>query len=351
MSTPATSHIPFSRDVALNTESLACGSHLSSQSSQSQLNPISYVPGEPAISLNSAEVSAHLSTHLETRLLDEIYSHLWLVARKAGYSIDPLHVQRIKGRNVVPSEDPRLHLVWQKNIVYIKPLPICLLNYEFWDNYLLPGTPKTGLVGSKTTTQSFDRNIALGFLRSYAFLIEHQIDFTLAKEFHLIPEKFEWIAWSRFIYSFRCLKDDHVAKRYHYGQLRLSRLDWIVRLVQPQHSSNGWFYQIPHWSITEYLAQATIPLLFIFASISLVLSSMQVVLSVPAHGLGFLHLDEAGNRQINGAFWVFSITIIVFSGLIWVLFFGIPFGVLVWQLYWGLKKHKKEAQAAPNRGV
>ncbi|KAI9676588.1 MAG: hypothetical protein M1822_008302 [Bathelium mastoideum] len=347
MSATATvSNVPFPKDLAINTESLACGSHPSGQLSSSQPNSISYVPGEPTVTLDSTEINAHLSAHLETRLLDELYHYLWLVARKFGHSIDTLHVQRIKGRNIVPAEDPRLHLVWQHNRIYIKPLPVYLLNFEFWENFLgLPETSKMGLVGSETVTPSFDRTVSVGFLRSYAFLIEYHIDFIMAKELHLIPEDVEWIRWSKFIHSFRCLKDDHVAKRYHYGQLRLSRLNWVVRLVHPQHSSTNWFYHVPHWSITEYLAQATIPLLFIFASISLALSSMQVVLSVSMDGLRDLHLDEAGVRHVNCAFWVFSIAILFLVGLLWVLLLGIPLVVLIWQNQWGFREHRKEAQA------
>lgn len=351
MSTPASFLVPFPESFALNTERLAPYPDHSSRNSSSLTEPISYVPGDPTVSLDPAAVNAHLSAQLETRLLDELYDHLWLVARKSRHSIDTLHKQKIKGRNIVPSEDPRLHLVWQHDKVYIKPLPVCLLNYDFWATYLrLPEKTKVDSASSNsdTATPNFDRSFAVGFLRSYAFLIKHQLDFILAKDSHLIPEDVDWVKWSRFINNFRGLEDHHVAKRYHYGQLRLSRLNWAVRLFRPQNANTCWFYEIPHWSITEYLTRATLPLLFMFASVSLALSSMQVALSVPADGLWFLHPDESGLRYMSRSFWVFSVAVLFLSGVIWVLLLGIPLVILAWQLSWGFRNQRKRAPARGN---
>ncbi|KAE8158938.1 hypothetical protein BDV40DRAFT_307408 [Aspergillus tamarii] len=242
---------------------------------------ISYLPGDPSIGLEETKVNDHLSRELRTYLLDELYDHLWLVGRRSGRSIDALHAQRLKGRSVVPTEDPNLHLIWHHNQIYIKPIPVCLFNYDFWEIYLSPTKNNNHPMSS-----TFDCSIAMGFLRSYAFLISHPLDFILAKESHLVPEDIDWIAWSKFIQRFRELGDEQVANRFHYGQLRLSRLNWVVRIFRPQHANTLWFYHIPHWSITTYLSQATIPLLFIFASVSVVLSAMQVVFIVFVHGLG-----------------------------------------------------------------
>ncbi|OCK87821.1 uncharacterized protein K441DRAFT_592462 [Cenococcum geophilum 1.58] len=354
MPIPVGSQVPFPESFALNTERLVPRPDSSGQnfSSPTELTP--HVPGDPIVSLDPADVSAHLSAQLETRLLDELYDRLWLVARKSGHSIDALHVQRIKGRNIVPSEDPRLHLVWQHDKIYIKPLPVSLLNYDFWATYLrLPEKKKADATSSSSGSviPNFDRSVAVGFLRSYAFLINHQLDFILAKDSRLIPEDVDWVKWSKFINNFRKLEDNHVAKRYHYGQLRLSRLNWVVRLFRPQHASTGWFYEIPHWSITEYVTWATLPFLFMFASISLALSSMQVALSVPADGLWFQRPDGSGLRYMSRAFWVFSIGVLLLSGVIWMLLLGIPLLVLVWQISWGFQKREKETRATGNSNV
>jgi len=343
----AASAVPFPESCALNTECLTFR-HASQQKQLSPREITSYIPGNPSIGLDRTEVSSHLSAELETRVLDELYDHLWLVARKSGDSIDALHVQRIRGRMIVPCEDPRLHLVWQHGEIYIKPIPAYLLNHEFWSTYLcLPSNPEANATEFSTglATLTTDRSVAIGFMRSYAFLIKHQLDFILAKEAHLIPHDLDWIRWSKFMDSFRCIEEEQVAKRYHYGQLRLSRLNWVVRLFQPQHASTGWFYEIPYWSIVEYITRATIPLLFLFASVSLALSSMQVALSVPAEALWFRSPDRHGLSSMSRAFWVFSVATLVLSAVIWVLLFCIPLLGLLRQLVWGFRKERERAQA------
>jgi hypothetical protein len=343
------SEVPFPESCALNTDQLALRN--ASQQQQSLPHKItSYIPGNPSIGLDRTEVVSYLSAELGTQVLDELYHRLWLVARKSGDSVDALHVQEIRGRAVVPCEDPRLHLVWQHGKIYIKPLPAYLLNHEFWSTYLCqPSISEANAteVSTELATLVANRSVAIGFLRSYAFLIKHQLDFIFAKEAHLIPQELDWISWSKFMGSFRCVEDEQVAKRYHYGQLRLSRLNWVVRLFQPQHASTGWFYEIPHWSIIEYITQATIPLLFLFASVSLVLSSMQVALSVPADVLWFHSQVTVGLFHMSRAFWVFSVATLALSAVIWSLLLCIPLLGLLRQLIWGFRKEQERAHAGP----
>jgi len=52
---------------------------------------------------------------------------------------------------------------------------------------------------SQSATLTFHPSIAVRFLRSYAFLVRHYLDFILAKEFRLIPDDVDWIKWSNFI--------------------------------------------------------------------------------------------------------------------------------------------------------
>ena len=81
------------------------------------------------------------------------------------------------------------------------------------------------------------------------------------------------------------------------------------------------------------------PLIFGFASISLVLSSMQVILSAPTDktGLG----RESRDRIMTPVFSIFSIIVLVLSGLIWSLLVVIPIAVLTWQVSWGFKNRKQ----------
>lgn len=63
------------------------------------------------------------------------------------------------------------------------------------------------------------------------------------------------------------------------------------------------------------MEQAIAPLIFAFASLSLVLSSMQV-LSVPVDGLKFGQLYAFGPQAMRRAFRVFSIIVLLLSGAV-----------------------------------
>ncbi|KAF1835031.1 hypothetical protein BDW02DRAFT_638908 [Decorospora gaudefroyi] len=293
---------------------------------------IGYVPGEPGTELTRAS----------------LYNHLWCVARKSGKSIDPINRQRIKAREIVATEDASLHLVWHRDRIYIKPMPLCLLNHDFWTTFLaLPVTTDTVPDQPAPTSPQpplepvFDRRIALGFMRSYALLVRHHVDFVLARDAHLFPAPFGWAEWSGFIAHFRGLEDEDVAPRYHYGQLRLSRLNWAVRLFRPSLAQTKWFYAIPCWSTAMYVERAIAPILFGFASLSLVLSFMQVLLAVPDDGLGWSRVDTSSLLAMKRAFWVFSMMVLLLSGLIWALLFTVPACALIWQMRWGFQNRGK----------
>lgn len=78
---------------------------------------------------------------------------------------------------------------------------------------------------------------------------------------------------------------------------------------------------------------------------------MQVALSVPADGQWFQGPDGSGLRYMGRAFWIFSISMLLLSGVIWMLLLGIPLVVLVWQLSWGFQKRENEARATGNSDV
>lgn len=298
------------------------------------------IPGQPSVSLAPSDVRNFLRQELQTPTLDELYSNLWCVGRKDSGNIDPLNRQRVKGREIVPTEDVRLHLVWQRNKIYVKPVPVCLLNYQFWERYLTSSSDLESSLGGPT-----DRSVAAGFVRTYSRLIQHRLDLILAQENHLLPRELKWDEWCRFIAYFGQINDKHVAPRYHYGQLRLSRLNWAVRLFRPSSTRIGWFYEIPHWSTSLYFEEVIGPLAFAFASLSIILSSMQVVLSVPFDGLWSDTIS--GELAMKEAFWTFSIIILISSGIIWTLIIVIPASVLIWQLQWGFRNRDVQVSKLP----
>jgi hypothetical protein len=75
----------------------------------------------------------------------------------------------LKGRTVKITENPGLHLVWYYKELYVKPLPKCLFSYGFWEKHLTEQ--------EQSSNKSSKRRAALGFVRSYAYLIRHESDF------------------------------------------------------------------------------------------------------------------------------------------------------------------------------
>ncbi|CAG7933488.1 unnamed protein product [Penicillium olsonii] len=342
---------PFPPSCALNKELPGCPHGATDDDfahSQSEAETIQYIPGNPGVGLLPDEVRDYLSTELATPLLDELYTHLWFVANKTGHHIDALHTQKVKGRSIIPTEDPRLHLVWTRNKIYIKPVPLCLLNHEFWVRYLQP--QKRALSEDslpvprikEPNALAFGNSIAMGFMRSYAFLVKSPLDFAIAKESCLIPSGIDWIEWSIFINHFR-VEDESVAKRYHYGQLRLSRLNWAVRIFRPRNTLTRLFYENSYWSTSDFMERATFPLVFLFASVSIALSSMQVALAVPLDQLWPPISDDQELQEMNRAFWLFSIAVVLLWLLTWVLLLGIPLVVLCSQISWGYRNREKQA--------
>ena len=359
----ADNQVPFPESATLNADGLlftdnndAEAHHYSpSRDSDLQSREISlrHLPDEPSVSLTPRSVSAFMHKELATPLLDTLFPNLWLVAKQASNNIDPLHQQHIKGRQVVPVENAKMHLVWMTEKVYVKPVPLCLLNYYFWLYYLCPDTnvPLQGATepnGSKSAPgklidrhsrqrQLADRAIALGFLRSYSYLIEHRSDFFIARSHNLIPEDINWTSWMTFIAPFRHIQDSQVAKRYRYGQLRLSRLNWAVRIFRPATRTTSWFYELSYWSTGPYVGSIITVLGFLFATLSLVLSAMQVALAA----MPDLH-------PVASASWVFSLIVLFVAGVSWAMLVVIPFGVLMWQLSWGFSHRKQIAGEKQN---
>ena len=230
------------------------------------------LPSQPLLHLSDVEkLHNFLTRDLCTPVLDQLAPHLYMIATPSSSHISPLHFQKVKNRRIIITEDPKLHLVWYHDRIFVKPLPAYLLSYNFWESYLC---------GKTSPLQSERRNIAQaarGLLRSYYFLIQYQSDFRIAQsdELQLVPQSATWQSFCDFISSFGELDDQTVAPRYHYGDLRLSRLNYLVKIFLISYS-----YQEVNWSYSEYFARFYGPLLFIFGVLSVVLSAMQVCLAV-----------------------------------------------------------------------
>ena len=147
------------------------------------------------------------------------------------WHISPLHHQAVRGRKIILTENPHLHLVWYYDRIFIKPLPKYLFSHAFW-RYL--------------ATQPLEvRRAVTGFVRTYAYLIRYESDFRLAtcesNNLFLVPtddgsgrhdgmERVTFGRFAKFINSFGRISDENVNPRYSYGELRLTRLNICARV-------------------------------------------------------------------------------------------------------------------------
>lgn len=241
------------------------------------------IPGQPLIPHHDkTAVSEFLGLELSTVRLESIYRMLFLVSNIRN--ISPLHHQLVKGRHIVITERPDLHLVWYYDRIFIKPVPKCLLNYAFWRAHLLVDDSSFMAVKEGRSLESMVltnkmRLEAQGFLRTYARLIAHESDFELMIKLGLVPDYINWGVWCRFIQGFIHLSDSQVSPRYHYGEVRLTRLNFWYSIF---HGGQDYFEVCYNYS--TYFARFGTPTLFIFCAVTVVLGALQSALQVNPRG-------------------------------------------------------------------
>jgi len=224
------------------------------------------IPGRPIVPTDTAE---YVRKELVTARLDRIFLHLWWAGRPGN--ISPLHAQKMMKRDIVLTENVGLHLVWFDTTYYVKPLPEWLLNWHFYDRVLC---------------NNKDLMLAAnGFLRTYIRLVQHPSDFRIARELGLLPACLDtWEAWSGIVASVRELddiEDIEVSKRYHYGELRLRRLNQIYRAF---HREN--YYSV-YLQYDQFFSKNFAWLVLFVGYLSVVLSAMQVVLATSFQNMRF----------------------------------------------------------------
>jgi hypothetical protein len=98
----------------------------------------------------------------------------------------------------------------------------------------------------------------------------------VAKEARLLPQDKEipWAAWCKFIQGFHDVADVEVTERYHFGELRLARLNFYSKVF-----FSGWNYFEIYTQYGWYFARFMPLYLFVFGSISIVLAAMQTALT------------------------------------------------------------------------
>ena len=302
-----TSPAPFSREHQLNKSlhEIALGD--CNENDQP-------LPGHPCISLgNIPRLIAFLEAELWCKELEQMAPHLWMMSLHSSANISPLHRQIVKGREIVVTEDPLLHLVWLPQRIHIKPLPAYLLSFTFWNQYLLQPTSPLPLGSRDRILRS-----ALGYLRTYSYLICHESDFFIAQKSQLIPSSISWAEFCVFISRFDTIADSDVSKRYTFGELRLTRLNVYCKLFLGRMR----LHRLPATTYSAYFSRFKTPSLFIFAMLSVVLNAVQVGLAAEP-----LTPSKWPGLWIMGRVFMvltlsFSLVLILFLCVLFVIRFG-----------------------------
>ncbi|KAK2035734.1 hypothetical protein LZ31DRAFT_589635 [Colletotrichum somersetense] len=176
---------------------------------------------------------------------------LWWMSKQDSASISPLHRQRVKRRAIVVTEDPKLHLVWIHDRVFVKPLPRYCYRV---------------------------RKAILGYIRTYRYLVRYESDFRIAQEpdLELIPS--------------------------------------ATQLYAPLLLCKSYFQRVDYQYGT-YFARLQSPILFWLGTVSVVLSGLQVTVAVEEHQVlwAFALRFSIAMIAFAGALLFFLVSLIIYK--------------------------------------
>ncbi|MCJ1356798.1 MAG: hypothetical protein MMC33_006794 [Icmadophila ericetorum] len=251
------------------------------------------LPGQPRVVLKQSEIERYMEKDILVPTLDQLAPKLWLVSTPRFSHISALHHQAVRGRHIVLTENPQLHLVWYYDKIYIKPIP-------------------------RDQRRRF-RKAAIGFMRTYAYLVEHESDFVLAQKLGLVPgiDIITWESFARFIIAFDNFED-------------LDKLSFHPVNVQWGTVLNGF----------------VTPLITVFVIASVVLSAMQVYLAVKG-----LNIVPENAALIGASEWFSVVVMIAFATLTGILVLSISFFFFhgLWFSRHILHKKKKVTDVESNK--
>jgi hypothetical protein len=224
--------------------------------------------------------------------LNRIHKWLWLAGLRRHPR--PLHQQKSESREIMLVERMDMHLVWIDNTIYLKPIPRYLLDNNSWQSSLRCNHnnhadsqegqhlhSSKGPANSTVISQNDDcqqrklYGCAIGFLLSYAALIQYESDFEIARSAHLLPTGVEWSQWAEFVKQLLGTEHANINPRFHYGELRLSRLNKIYRYILRQYRGYGYWYR----QQSTYFQKNLAPIVSLTVYIAVVLTAMQVGLA------------------------------------------------------------------------
>ena len=232
--------------------------------------------------------------------------------------IYPLHHQAAHAREIYVNEHPGLHLLWYYDRIFVKPIPPYFLSVAFWD-YIRHANMDVYCA-------------ALGFMRSYYYLIKYELDYDKACEKKLIPkirvvvvpgdggdkEEEVWryptyAEFCRFIEQFNIRGNDNICRRYHYGELRLTRINRAAFLWK---GKLAYFHIYPQWG--SYLHHFLAPIVLVLGGASVVLNAMQVNLNAQE----MLKSGGAWHTFVKVALYFPAVTIILVAAVLGISLLG-----------------------------
>jgi hypothetical protein len=243
-----------------------------------------HLPGYPRVSLQDrCGLLEFLEKEYCSADLDQMAGRLWWMSKQDSANISPLHRQAVKGRRIIVTEDPKLHLVWIHDRIFVKPLPQYLSSYTFWRDYLgMDADLRTRRLSNRV------RRAALGFLRTYFYLVKSESDFHIAQDpsLRLIPAGITWVQFCDFTSQLARVADRDVSGRYTYGEIRLTRLNFYAPLLLGKL-----YFQRVEYQYGAYFARFYGPILFVIGIVSIILNGLQVAVAA-----------EQANPVQNGEF-------------------------------------------------
>jgi uncharacterized membrane protein len=217
-------------------------------------------------------------------------------------------------REITISERIELHLFWFESIIFIKPLPAWMLDWDFCNAHICTDRDLYELVN--------------GWLRSYTKLIQYPSDFVIAKKLGLLPKRIRtWDEWSDLSIALQMRIDNSIVnKRYYYGELRLRRLNHIYLFLRAFDT-----YHYIHQRHKPFFSEKFGRLLLFLVYLTTILSVLQVVVSTQ-------HTPE---KLGDFSYWfgLVSVAIIFFFVVVQLLLFVMNF---LWHFVATVNNHHRK---------
>ncbi|KAF2122250.1 hypothetical protein BDV96DRAFT_483371 [Lophiotrema nucula] len=254
--------------------------------------------------------------------MDKLGEKLWWSGPTHGV-IKPLSEHHTLERKIQLTEDATLHCVWTDHIIFMKPLPLYLCSHAFWE-YLLDTS------NDKINPEEREKlkTMSLGFLKSYAMLIQRRSDFNMACRLHLLDsfDGLDFETFVRFIKAFDDLPDSAVSLRWRFAELNLDSLNFYSAIKLHKWHRNR--FESRYGAFFERFFPV---ILFCFAMMSVILSAMQVIVG----GRQIWDTDNKGLRITLRAFEWFGT-----EAIGWSCGFGILF--VIWWIGIGIAEAVKQ---------